>query len=286
VRIGSLFSGIGGLEMGLERAGLGHTVWQCESSPYARRVLAKHWPNVPCFEDVVGLRPPDADIICGGFPCQNLSPAGKRAGLSGEKRGLGLWYEYKRIIEVKRPSWVVIENVHHGWRKWVPTVRRQLAELHYESVPLRLAAAEVGAPHQRRRVFIVAHPDRVKIRHLSERYQLDASERGHTLALDLGEGGPAPHAYGEGQLQQGATERQGGGRPGYGGCSSHAWSAGPTVRGVDDGVPHRMDRLRGLGNAVVPQVSQVIGTYIREAMRLVRNHDACASIEEREDNES
>lgn len=248
MRIGSLFSGIGGLELGLERAGLGHTVWQCESDPHARRVLAKHWPNVPCFEDVVGLRPPDADIICGGFPCQNLSPAGKRAGLSGEKSGL--WYEYKRIIEVKRPSWVVIENVHHGWRKWVPTVRRQLAEMHYESVSLRLAASDVGASHRRARAFVIAHPNGEYIRELSRRWC---------------------RSRGEGAAQPVIPSR---------------WAGVPTVARAGDGVPHRMDRLRGLGNAVVPQVSQVIGTYIREAMRLVRNHGACASIEEREDNES
>ena len=225
--IGSLFSGIGGLELGLERSGLGRTVWQCERDSYCREILARHWPGVPCYEDVIGLDPPSADLICGGFPCQNLSSAGRREGLSGAKSGL--WSEFRRIIGQVSPEWVVIENVHHGWRRWVPSVRRQLAELQYDSVPLRLSASDVGAPHRRARAFVVAHPDRQLIRKLSRRWR-------------------GPRREGEAQP-----------------ILFSGWAGVPRVERAGDGIPHRVDRNRALGNAVVPQVAEVIGRCIVES---------------------
>ena len=110
MRIGSLFSGIGGLELGLERAGCGEVVWQCEADPFARRVLAKHWPGVPIYGDVrsmgAWLPVPDVDIICGGFPCQDISTAGKGAGLDGTRSGL--FFELARIVRVVRPRYLVL----------------------------------------------------------------------------------------------------------------------------------------------------------------------------------
>src|SRR5512146_2306862 len=109
--IGSLFSGIGGLELGLERAGLGPVVWQVEKDAYCRAVLAKHWPDATRYEDVKDVgrgNLHNVDLICGGFPCQDVSCAGKRAGISGERSGL--WTEFARITGELRPRYVIVEN--------------------------------------------------------------------------------------------------------------------------------------------------------------------------------
>ncbi len=154
--IGSLFAGIGGLELGLEWAGLGPTLWQVEINPMCRAVLARHWPEAERHEDVrrVGaatLAP--VDLVCGGFPCQDVSSAGKRAGLGGARSGL--WYEFARILAECRPRWVVIENVRSGAIKWVDAVRRDLERLGYASLPVPIAASDCGAPHERARIFLV-----------------------------------------------------------------------------------------------------------------------------------
>lgn len=154
--IGSLFSGIGGLELGLEACGLGPVLWQAEIDPFCRAVLAKHWPDARRYEDVRAIdetteRP---DVICGGFPCQDLSLAGKRAGLGAERSGL--WWEFRRIVRVLQPRFVVVENVFSAWRNWLPIVRRGLWKVGYASVPVRVSAADVGADHERARCFVVA----------------------------------------------------------------------------------------------------------------------------------
>src|SRR5690606_38549508 len=169
MRIGSLFSGIGGLELGLEWSGLGRTVWQVERDPYCRAVLAKHWPSAERFDDVctVGastLAP--VDLICGGFPCQDVSCAGKGAGLAGERSGL--WREYARIVGELQPRWVLVENVLSGASRWLDAVARNLGVLGYATLPLPRAAEDVGAPHRRRRLFVVARrsadPDGLALR--------------------------------------------------------------------------------------------------------------------------
>lgn len=160
--IGSLFSGIGGLEKGLEDAGLGSVAWQVEQDPYCLAVLAAQWPNATRYTDVrtVGasvLAP--VDLLCGGFPCTDVSSAGKRAGLGtadNPTERSGLWYEFDRIIGELRPAWVVVENVASGAARWLPRVRRALGARGYESVPLGISAAEVGARHRRERIFVVA----------------------------------------------------------------------------------------------------------------------------------
>jgi len=231
VGIGSLFSGIGGLELGLELAGLGPVVWQVEKDPYCRKILAKHWPQVERFDDVkaVGaatLAP--VELICGGFPCQDVSSAGKSAGLTGSRSGL--WGEFARIVGELRPRWAVVENVTSGASRWLDPVVRDLAELGYEALPLPLSAEAVGAPHLRRRHFIVAR-------------------------LADADGVRQP------QLQRGHQER--GGRVGDGGCETewhveHAfrcgraplpasdtdrhWIVEPPVGGDVDGVSGRLDK--------------------------------------------
>ena len=154
--IGSLFSGIGGLELGLEWAGLGPTLWQVEQNEFCCKVLEKHWPDATRHHDVraVGaknLQP--VDVICGGFPCQDISLAGAGAGLSGARSGL--WFEYARIIGELRPRIVVVENVAALLGRGLGDVLGCLASLGYDAWWDCIPAASVGAPHRRDRLFVV-----------------------------------------------------------------------------------------------------------------------------------
>jgi DNA (cytosine-5)-methyltransferase 1 len=111
MNIGSLFAGIGGLELGLERAGLGPTLWQVEKDPFCRSVLERHWPDAERYDDVTTVDPAElapVDLICGGFPCADISLAGKGLGLAGAQSGL--WWEFARIVRGAMPRWVVVEN--------------------------------------------------------------------------------------------------------------------------------------------------------------------------------
>jgi DNA (cytosine-5)-methyltransferase 1 len=161
VTFGSCFSGVGGLDLGLERAGL-ECRWQIEIDDYAIRVLEKHWPDVKRYRDITkveGRELEPVDLICGGFPCQDLSQAGKRAGIEGSRSGL--WFEFARLVGELGPRWVLIENVpgllvHDAMRRVVG----ELARLGYVGCWRSLRAAECGASHLRKRVFIVAHGPR------------------------------------------------------------------------------------------------------------------------------
>lgn len=265
MKIGSLFSGIGGLELGLERAGVGQVVWQCEVDSFCRQVLAKHWPNVERFEDVTQPRTwPAVDLICGGFPCQDVSSAGARRGLSGARSGL--WFHFARVVEEVRPSWVVVENVASGKRLWLPTVKAQLESLGYRVRAFSLSAADVGAPHLRRRVFVVAHPGSLELREQPGRSGGTHGE-GSLLAADTGEERRAhgdADGYGESAR---SVDVEVGGVPSVASGAS-AWATPPEFRGVDDGLPDGLDddvrrsRLHALGNAVVPQCAETIGRVI------------------------
>ena len=157
-----LFSGIGGFSLGLERSGGFETVAFCEIDAFCRRVLAQHWPGVPCYDDVRSLTA-DAlsrdgitvDAVCGGFPCQDISLAGKGGGLDGQRSGL--WREYARLIRELRPRFVLVENVAALLGRGMGVVLGQLSELGYDAVWRRIAAADVGAPHLRQRIWIVAY---------------------------------------------------------------------------------------------------------------------------------
>jgi DNA (cytosine-5)-methyltransferase 1 len=287
VRVLDLFSGIGGFSLGLERAGM-RTVAFCEIDPYCRAVLRKHWPAVPCFEDVRNLRAEHVgpvDLICGGFPCQDISLAGRGAGLIGERSGL--WSEYRRIIEEIKPRWIVIENVSALRSRGLDVVLGEVAALGYDAEWHCIPASAVGAPHQRDRIWIVAHAQP------SERWPFDPCagqvERQGGVPAERQEasGGPGVRsealAYPERQRVQddgqGAPDRaarslqsQGHERQrlriDLGQCADDGWriwSSEPDVGRVANGVPSRVDRLRALGNAVVPQVVQAIGEAILEA---------------------
>ncbi len=286
VRIGSLFSGIGGLERGLELAGLGPVEWQCEIDPWCRRVLAKHWPGVRRFRDVSKVvNPPVVDLICGGFPCTNISFAGKGEGLDGDESGL--WWEYARIIREAQPRWVVIENVAALVNRGLDVILWSLAESGYDARWDCIPAAAIGAPHRRDRLFVVARlADSDGGRRESER--LKDWEPGHA-----GTPGDIADGCGSTQLADPGSERQqegdGSGEQrgraaaerGYPAVwpprpdDMHAWRqvpalSQPSLCRLADGVPERLVRnrrqaLKAYGNAVVPMVSEVIGRMIMAA---------------------
>lgn len=271
MKIGSLFSGIGGLELGLERAGVGRTIWQCEADAYARLVLSRHWPGVQQFTDVqtMGIKEsiPDVDVICGGFPCQDLSTAGKRAGLFGGTRS-GLYFELLRVVRAVGPRYVVLENVSallaadRGLA--MGAVLGTLAESGYDARWDCLPASSVGAPHRRDRVFILAYSTEARRSEAID--QVTGSEPlGHgktrralsdALRVDGNQDAPILGGSLEGEASSRANDEAR--QPG-----TH-WRIEPSVGRVADGIPDRLDRLARLGNAVVPQVAQIVGEWILE----------------------
>lgn len=157
MRVGSLFSGIGGLELGLQLAGEDLVVqWFAEADPFCREALAVHWPGVRCYESVeaVGADAAPVDLVCGGFPCQDVSTAGSRAGLAGARSGL--WREFARVVRDLRPRHVFVENVPGLLVRGFGTVLGDLAACGYDATWDVFSAFEVGAPHIRRRVFVLA----------------------------------------------------------------------------------------------------------------------------------
>lgn len=164
MKVLDLFSGIGGFSLGLEHTGGFSTVAFCEIEPFPRAVLAKHWPEVPCYEDVRTLTADrlradgiSVDVICGGFPCQDISVAGRGAGLAGERSGL--WSEYARLIEEIRPRWVIIENVAILRSRGLEDVLGALDALGYDAEWHCIPASAIGAPHHRDRLWILAYPN-------------------------------------------------------------------------------------------------------------------------------
>lgn len=266
--IGSLFSGIGGLELGLEWAGLGPVLWQVERDEFCRGVLAKHWPDVERHRDVCSVGAAElapVDLVCGGFPCQDVSAAGLRTGLAGERSGL--WREFARVVGELQPEWIVVENVTSGASLWLGTVVCELGELGYESLPIPLSACDVGAPHLRRRVFVVARAADAGSGALRQQQGWGSGARGPGAAQPRpdGEHGPVADAMRkrqQGRAQPTREEREAWGPAERGG----AWAAEPAVGRVAHGVPNRVAQLRALGNAVVPQCAEVVGWVIRELM--------------------
>lgn len=257
--IGSLFSGIiGGLELGLEMAGVGETVWQVEIDEYCRAVLAKHWPKATRYEDVrtVGattLAP--VDLICGGFPCQDVSSAGKRAGLAGARSGL--WFEFRRVVEELRPPFAVVENVASGARAWVDPVTGCLERLGYACLPIPIAAADVGAPHERSRIFIVAaHVDAQSKLACSQHAEMGSAS---TIASDA-HGAELWHE----SWRRIRTNRRSKAVTQHAGWRASEPSMVRMVHGISRGLDRPTNRIRALGNSVVPQCAEVIGHVVLE----------------------
>jgi len=282
VTIGSLFSGIGGLDLGLERAGLGPVAWQAERDPFCRRVLAAHWPGVPCFNDVREVRHGRAEaveIICGGFPCQPFSVAGNRLGTDDDRY---LWPEFRRVVAALVPAWVVVENVPGLRTRGLCVVLDDLAALGFDAEWFDLRASDVGAPHRRERLFVVAHRDGATLDRFRERLDgamadarrgavLADAEREHIQrcrgARDVACETSAPRGQGDGGDSSGDADCdscEGVGFPS--GPLADPWRGPlPTLCGSVDGVPDRLDRLAALGNAVVPAVAEMIGRAIAAA---------------------
>jgi DNA (cytosine-5)-methyltransferase 1 len=236
-----LFSGIGGFSLGLERAGL-RTVAFCEQDEYCQAVLGRHWPQVPCYDDVrtltaTRLAADDirADVICGGFPCQDISEAGKRAGLDGERSGL--WREYYRLICEIRPRFVIVENVAALVRRGLQTVLGDLATAGYDAEWRLLGADAIGATQHRERLWLLAYPNNSGFQGPVWAWQPDTS-----------------------WPQRSPAYRE----PLRSDCGF--WPPGPGevihVPRMADGPANRAHRLRALGNAVVPQIPEIIGRAI------------------------
>lgn len=276
MRIGSLFSGIGGLELGLERAGVGHTVWQVEKDPYCRQVLARHWPDAVRYEDVTtvdwsAVEP--VEVLCGGFPCQDISLAGTGAGLAGERSGL--WREYLRAIRDLRPRFVVVENVAALLVRGFGDVLADLASSGYDAEWDCVPAAAVGAPHRRDRLFVVAYTDGDGFQGLegssSRRHEVHEDQRHHPHGRSAAVGDADGLARSQTVAlhgQRGPMERPGSIERAVGpdGGVWGGWEAEPDVGRVVDGLPTTLDldRLRALGNAVVPQVAEIVGRRLLE----------------------
>ena len=237
-----LFSGIGGFSLGLERTGGFKTVAFCEIEEFPCKVLAKHWPDVPIYHDIRELTGEKlrqdgivADVVTGGFPCQDISVAGKQSGIEGERSGL--WSDLCRIIGDIRPRYAIVENVAallSGPTKrrggWFGRVLGDLAEIGYDAEWDGISAAAIGAPHSRDRVWLVAYPNEIGRQNTS--FRLDSFRQLSRLV------------------------------------ARSAWKAEPSeavIFGVDDGDTDWVYRREALGNAVVPQIPELIGRAILEA---------------------
>jgi DNA (cytosine-5)-methyltransferase 1 len=304
-----LFSGIGGFSLGLERSGGFKTVAFCEIEPFCRRVLAKHWPEVPCYDDIRLLTAERlaadgiaVDAICGGFPCQDISHAGRGAGLDGDRSGL--WFEYARLICELGPRYVIVENVAALLVRGLERVLGSLAEIGYDAEWHCIPASAVGAPHIRDRIWIVAYPQHpnaniprshrasehqfgdvelrdkqisvpgplcedvadAELSESGERCDIDRERRWSGPAQQVGMGGSMADTN-EIRLERTKLLRRHIGeckRSGYDGW----WATEPDVGRVANGVPNRVDRLSALGNAVVPQIPELIGRAILAAEAL------------------
>lgn len=338
MKVLDLFSGIGGFSLGLERAGM-ETVAFCEVDKKCREVLYKHWPDVKCYTDVKeltyeqlkadGIVP---NVICGGFPCQDISVAGKGKGIKGQRSGL--WSEFARLIRDARPEWAIIENVPPLRSKGLALVLQDLWEIGYDAEWHCIPAFAIGAPHQRDRIWIVAYP--------MQQHETQRGER--EVVKGKGGVGRVESGRSQGDVERERSVRVAGSSscksladsndsrsrtsrcgdmpqdrkkvhegqvrhplPGSSGCckalansSSEGlqgsqfdrthqsrlgerikgslgsitqrcsslgttfWEVEPPVGRVVDGLSGRVDRLKQLGNSVLPQIPESIGTAIME----------------------
>ncbi len=240
---GSLFSGIGGFDLGFDRAGM-ECAWQVEKDDYARRVLEKHWPGVRRWDDVCTFPPEPAsdwacDVICGGFPCQDISQNNPFAeGITGARSGL--WREFARTIRILRPRYAVLENVPALSFRGLDIVLGDLSKIGYDAEWDTISAYQFGGPHRRNRIFIVAYP---------------ASERCETGQVFFAGAHQTDGTQSEERLRHwpGRLESRG---------ALHdriRWVPDRELCRVANAVPDQLDRYRCLGNAVAPQIAEWIG---------------------------
>lgn len=249
MKVGSLFSGIGGFDLGLQRAGM-EIAWQVEIDPFCCKVLEKHWPEVKRYGDIKAVNGAElepVDLICGGFPCQPFSCAGKQRGKEDDRY---LWPEMLRIIKEIRPRWVIGENVPGIINMALDQVLSDLEEAGYGVQTFLIPACGVDAPHRRERAWIVAYSNREYGQRGSEPQQSVSGSR-QAWAESQRSGGDVPDTAHNLPRESKLTD------PGR-------WPAEPDVGRVADGVPGRVDRLKSLGNAVVPQIPEILGRFILE----------------------
>lgn len=285
MRIGALFSGVGLLELGLERAGLGRVVWQCEIDAWCRAILARHWPAAERHQDVRSFKPSTVDIVCGGFPCQPVSIAGRQRGQADPR---WLWPEFARIIAHATPRIVIIENVPGLLRRGLRIVLADLAALGFDAEWTHFRASALGAPHERDRLWLVAaHPDRLNVR-LEPGYlgwsiaqqtaqvarrvtartfaaHANGVKRRRALWQRLGKtGDTVAHTDGQRRLESAwrfAVIR--------GWARDVGWDFSASPR-MDDGVSRRLDlgrRRKALGNGCVVQCATAVGLAVRQAIQ-------------------
>jgi DNA (cytosine-5)-methyltransferase 1 len=249
LKVLDLFSGIGGFSLGLERAGM-KTIAFCELDEKCQLVLKKHWPTVPIYNDITKLNYEilkkdgfkKINVICGGFPCQDISCAGKQAGITGKRSGL--WTEFARLIDEIKPDYAIIENVANLRSKGLVTVLQDLREIGYDAEWHIIPAWAVGALHRRERIWIVAYPTRA----IEYEYCIQPSEFNN---------GCKTVVYSNIERLKTTRFEQ----------YREFWSVEPEVGRVVDGFPGRVDRIKQLGNSVVPQIPELIGRAIMEMRR-------------------
>lgn len=270
LRVLDLFAGIGGFSLGLERTGGFETVAFCEIEEFPRKVLRKHWPHVPIYKDVRDLTADrlaadgiTVDVITGGFPCQDVSLAGNRKGLDGERSGL--WVEIKRLVCELGPSYLLVENTPGLLSLGMGTVLYDLATIGYDAEWHCVPAAYIGADHIRDRVWIVSYPiDGESKPHgwTNEPPKEMAQNASNALCSRLSRG---CNPFADREDAPDISKRIG--------LAIHAENSFPREyrehkpvlgRGLH-GVPNRVDRIKALGNAVVPQVVTALGEAILEA---------------------
>lgn len=247
LKVLSLFAGIGGFDLGLERAGGFESVAFCEIDPFCQKVLAKHWPNVPCHSDVRELSGDQVgavDVICGGFPCQDLSFAGRGAGIAGARSGL--WKEYARLVGELLPTYIIVENSPALLIRGMQVVLGDLAEIGYDAEWHCIPASHFGAPHHRDRLWIIA------------RRRAIGRNSSHTLqANEIRKANSGITTFFNEIGTWISKERI---SPFF-----KSWSPKPRVDSVVDGLSAKMDKHNGAyGNAVIPQIPEMIGNAILE----------------------
>ncbi len=264
MKVLDLFAGIGGFSLGLERAGM-ETVAFCEIEDYPRKVLAKHWPDVPIYSDIRELTSErlrsdgiigrdGIDVITAGFPCQDISTAGKGAGIEGERSGL--WSEIARLTGELRPQYIILENVSALLSRGLDKVLGDLAEIGYDAEWHCIPASHLGAPHRRDRWWCVAYPEQRDREALNETSLLGEPES---------EGPTTRHSNGD--LRGNGQRRT---QPNMGilahglsaGLARSRWLPEPGIGRVTTGIPDRAARLKALGNSLIPQMPELIGRAI------------------------
>jgi len=272
--VGSLFAGIGGFDLGFERAGM-RVAWHSEIEPFACAVLNKHWPEVQNHGDIRSIRADAVEpvgVLCGGFPCQDISVAGKGAGIDGARSGL--WSEYARLVRSLKPGWVVAENVPALRTRGYDRVADDLEGAGYTVQAFVVGADDLGAPHRRKRVWIIAYSDAVRQQQqrvgglfdgerAAQRRDVDRCARAGIFAD--AEGQRLSKRHGE-QVRAGATPI----KPERRDSPPPRWQEGPPVPALcelDDGLPpglvrHRRRAIGAVGNSLVPQIAEAIGRAI------------------------